>query len=104
MTMRWTGALLVMAVAIASEAAAGNPCSYAWRPYKEGAVSCQNGRQFRCADGAWQDIGTTCADEDPGSEGAAVRPGVNVPAVKDPSVRQPGAPGGPPPVDQPPPP
>jgi hypothetical protein len=102
MMMRWMAALLLLVpTGVASVAAAGKQCSYAWKPFADGSVSCQGGRQFRCADGAWQDVGTTCADADPADEGVRVRPGVNEPTVKDPSVRQPGTPGVPQ-VDQPP--
>jgi hypothetical protein len=93
MTMRWIVVTFIAGVGLAAAAdAAGKPCSFALRSFSDGAVSCQGGRQFRCADGAWQNVGTACADEDPGDSGTGVRPGVNEPAVKEPSVKQPAVP------------
>jgi hypothetical protein len=93
MMMRWIAMAFVAGLGIAAVAhAAGKPCSFALRSFGDGAVSCQGGRQFRCADGAWQNVGSTCADEDPGDAGAGVRPGVNEPRVKEPGVKQPGPP------------
>jgi hypothetical protein len=93
MMMRWTAALFVVAMGFATTAAAaGQQCSFGWRPYSEGSVSCQSGRQFRCVNGAWQDVGTGCADEDPGDSGTRVQPGVNEPTVRDPSLNQPVVP------------
>jgi len=93
MTMGRITALFVMVIGIApGMAAAGQRCSFGWQAYEEGAVSCQAGRQFRCADGAWQSMGTDCADEDPADSSAPVRPGVNEPTVRDPSVKQPAQP------------
>jgi hypothetical protein len=65
------------------------------QPFAEGTTTCQKGRQFRCVGGGWQDVGTTCADEDPGDFGVKVQPGVNEPKVREPSVRQPGRPDAP---------
>jgi hypothetical protein len=99
---RWLAVMVVAGLGIASVAQAdGKPCSYAWKPFADGSVSCQDGQQFRCADGAWQNVGTACADADPGDAGVAVRPAVNEPTVKDPrdpSFNQPAAPR----VEQPP--
>jgi hypothetical protein len=90
MMMRWTVLAFVAGMGIAAVAhAGGKPCSFALRSFEDGAVSCQDGRQFRCADGAWQSVGTTCAREDPGNSGTGVHPGVNEPAVKEPSVKEP---------------
>ena len=90
MMMRWTIALFVMSIGIASVAqASGNPCLFALRSFSDGAVSCQGGRQFRCANGDWQSIGTTCADADPTDSGVRVRPGVSQPSVNDPTVKVP---------------
>ena len=99
--MRWRAALVVAVMGIGSgAAAAGKDCAFHLRAFSDGAVSCQGGRQFRCADGAWQSIGTACADADPAGTGR-VGPGVSEPAVKKPSVSQPGGAGAPQ-VDQPP--
>lgn len=103
MMMRWLVAMVVAGMGIAGVAQAdGKPCSYSWRPFPDGSVSCQDGQQFRCADGAWKSIGTACAREDPGDSGSAVRPGVNVPTVKEPGVTGPGSGAAIPPVAQPP--
>jgi hypothetical protein len=96
MAMRWIAALFAVIVGSSPMAAAGRQCSFALRPFSEGAVTCQGGHQFRCMDGTWQAIGTTCAEA--GSEaGMEVHPGVNVPVVRQPSVDQPA----PPHVDRP---
>ena len=88
--MRWVGAALLLAgVGIEPMATAGEQCAFALRAFAEGAVSCQAGRQFRCVNGTWREIGTTCADVDPRESGVQVRPGVNVPLVKQPAVEQP---------------
>ena len=78
---------------VGAPALAGPVCSYNWRAYSEGSTSCQSGQQFRCVNGSWQNVGTQCADDDPGDSGSRVQPGVNEPRVKDPSVKQPAAPG-----------
>ena len=70
----------------------GAPCAYRGQPFAEGDVSCQDGRQFRCAGGKWNAIGTECADTDPGDAGVKVRPGVTEPAVRKPGVREPSSP------------
>lgn len=100
--MRWRTVLLIVVMGIAAEAvAAGKDCAFAMRSFSDGSVSCQGGRQFRCADGAWQGIGTACADAAPGGTDVRVSPGVKEPAVRKPSVNQPGGAGAPQ-VDQPP--
>jgi hypothetical protein len=81
----------------AASAAAAVPCSYRMQAFSEGSVSCQSGTQFRCAGGKWENVGTQCADQDPGDAGVRVQPGVNQPpvggpAVREPSVGQPGVP------------
>jgi hypothetical protein len=68
--------------------------------FSEGTTSCQDGRQFRCSGGNWENVGTNCADSDPGDAGVKVDPGVNEPKVRqpgvnDPSVKQPAAPAEP---------
>ena len=88
------GFVALCAVAVASmvgtaSVAAGAVCSYRMQAFSEGTTSCQNGRQFRCSGGTWQDVGTNCADEDPGDAGVKVQPGVNQPSVREPSVREP---------------
>ena len=75
----------------------GAVCSYRMQAFAEGTTSCQSGRQYRCSGGKWEDVGTNCADEDPGDGGVNVQPGVNQPTVREPgvrepSVKQPGAP------------
>lgn len=35
-------------------------CSYAGRPYSDGALACQNDVQFRCVDGEWLGQNTRC--------------------------------------------
>jgi hypothetical protein len=91
---RWVAAalLFVAGMGVAPMAMAGQPCWFAWRAFAEGSVSCQSGRQFRCVNQTWQEIGTTCADVDPRESGAQVRPGVNAPLVKQPAVEQPAPP------------
>jgi hypothetical protein len=69
--------------------AAGAVCSYNMQAFSEGTTTCQNGRQFRCSGGKWQDVGTNCADADPGDAGVKLDPGVNEPAVREPVVREP---------------
>ena len=98
--MRSRTLLMVVVMGIAAEAAAaGKDCAFDMRAFSDGAVSCQGGRQFRCANGSWQSIGTTCADA--GGADVRVRPGVHEPAVRKPSVNQPGGAAAPH-VDQPP--
>jgi hypothetical protein len=81
----------------ATSVAAATVCSYNMQAFSEGTVSCQSGTQFRCVSGKWENVGTQCADADPGDAGVKVQPGVNQPAVRepavrDPSVKQPAAP------------
>ena len=92
MMRRVAAALFVAGMGAASMATAGQPCAFALRPFAEGSVSCQAGRQLRCANGTWQEIGTTCADVDPRESGVQVRPAVDVPGVKQPGVEQPAPP------------
>ena len=100
--MRWLALMFVAGMGMASGAQAdGKPCSFDWKPFPDGSVSCQDGQQFRCADGAWQSIGTACAREDPTASGSGVRPGVNAPTVKEPTVNDSNQPAVPR-VDQPP--
>jgi hypothetical protein len=40
-------------------------CIYAAVNFSDGAVSCQSGRQFRCSNGTWQDLGMPCAAPPP---------------------------------------
>jgi hypothetical protein len=80
-------ALCAFVVGAASVATA-TPCMYRSQPFSEGAVSCQDGRQFRCASGRWVASGTECADSDPGDAGVEVKPGVTAPAVREPAVRE----------------
>jgi hypothetical protein len=35
-------------------------CTYASRGYSAGSVSCQEGREFRCTNGAWERTETFC--------------------------------------------
>jgi len=95
--------LLVALCAIvlgSASVATGATCAYRMQAFSEGTVSCQSGTQFRCVGGKWENVGTQCADQDPGDAGVKVQPGVNQPtvrepAVREPSVRQPGAPAEP---------
>ena len=80
--------LCAIVLGTASMAAAA-PCSYRMQAFSEGSVSCQSGTQFRCAGGKWENVGTQCADEDPGDAGVRVQPGVNEPTVREPAVREP---------------
>ena len=41
-------------------------CIYRGREYSNGAVVCQNGIEFRCVDGTWEDLGTTCSNSGDG--------------------------------------
>ena len=98
--MRMALVALCALVVGATSGAAATPCSYRMQAFSEGTVSCQDGRQFRCAGGNWQAVGTECADADPGDAGVKVQPGVNEPSVREPvvrepSVQQPAAPIGP---------
>jgi hypothetical protein len=91
--MRWATLTFVVGMGVASVAhAAGRPCSLAWRPFGDGSVSCQSGRQFRCVDGSWQPVGTSCAGEEQADSGLGVRPEVEQPAVQQPAVVQPAVP------------
>ena len=92
MMRRVAAALFVAGMGVAPLATAGQPCAFALRPFAEGSVSCQAGRQFRCVNGTWQEIGTTCADIDPRESGDQVGPGVDAPRVKQPPVEQPAPP------------
>ena len=35
-------------------------CTYASQSYSAGSVSCQEGREFRCTNGAWERTETLC--------------------------------------------
>jgi hypothetical protein len=92
----WVALCCAIVLGTASVAAAA-PCSYRMQAFSEGTTSCQSGTQFRCVGGSWQNVGTQCADGDPGDAGVRVDPGVNQPkvrepGVREPSVQQPGAP------------
>ena len=98
--MRMSSFALCALVVGAGSVAAAEPCLYRTHRFSEGAVSCQDGRQFRCAGGRWEAVGTECADEDPVDGGVQVKPGVTEPAVRDPAfreraVQQPAAPNEP---------
>ena len=73
----------------ATSVGAATVCSYNMQAFSEGTTSCQNGRQFRCSGGKWEDVGTNCADVDPGDAGVKLDPGVNQPKVREPAVREP---------------
>ena len=97
MGMRIGAIALCAALIGTASVASGAVCSYRMQAFSEGTTSCQNGRQFRCTSGKWEDVGTDCADADPGDAGVKVDPGVHEPkvrepGVREPSVRQPGAP------------
>jgi hypothetical protein len=98
--MRMSSSALCAIVVGAASVAAAAPCLYDGQRFPEGAVSCQNGRQFRCAGGNWDAIGTECSAEDPVDGNVQVKPGVTEPAVREPGVRdrgvqQPAAPNEP---------
>jgi hypothetical protein len=40
--------------------AAARPCTFGSLSYLTGAASCQAGAQYRCEDGTWRSLGTTC--------------------------------------------
>jgi hypothetical protein len=40
--------------------AMARPCQFGGLSYATGAASCQAGAQYRCEDGAWRSLGTTC--------------------------------------------
>ncbi len=44
-------------------AAADSPCFHKGTMYSDGAASCQSGSQYRCANGEWLSLGTSCMDE-----------------------------------------
>lgn len=37
---------------------------YAGKTYSQGAVVCPDGRQYKCEDGEWTSLGTTCPEVD----------------------------------------
>jgi hypothetical protein len=80
--------LCAIVVGTASVAVAA-PCSYRMQAFSEGTTSCQSGTQFRCVGGKWENVGTQCADEDPGAAGVNVDPGVREPRVREPGVGEP---------------
>jgi len=85
--MRMSSLVLFALVVGAASVAAAAPCLYAGHRFAESAVSCQNGRQFRCAGGRWDAVGTECSDEDPVDGNVQVKPGVTEPAVGEPAIR-----------------
>jgi hypothetical protein len=62
-------AMLAGALGIASlfgtahRAAADDACFYRGTMYSEGGMSCQNGRQYKCDDGEWDDTDSPCQPE-----------------------------------------
>jgi hypothetical protein len=44
----------------AAAGATAPSCTYASRSYSAGAMSCQEGREFRCTNGAWERTETPC--------------------------------------------
>ena len=88
--MRMSSLALCALVVGAASVAAAAPCLYRGQAFPEAAVSCQTGRQFRCAGGKWEAVGTECADEDPVDGNVQVKPGVTKPAVREPAVGERG--------------
>jgi hypothetical protein len=43
-------------------AVAGDHCFYKGSMFSDGAAACQTGSQYRCDDGDWKALGTTCKD------------------------------------------
>ncbi|MCX6156249.1 MAG: DUF1496 domain-containing protein [Candidatus Kapabacteria bacterium] len=41
----------------------GNSCVYDGKTYSEGSVVCMNGWEYRCNDGSWDSLGTSCGNE-----------------------------------------
>jgi hypothetical protein len=41
-------------------AAVHRSCTYAGRSYSDGSMACQNAVQFRCMDGSWEGLNTSC--------------------------------------------
>jgi hypothetical protein len=37
-------------------------CTYDGKEYSDGAVTCQNGIEYRCDDGSWTSLGTRCGN------------------------------------------
>jgi hypothetical protein len=90
---------LVMTLAVVGLGATGalgqgSQCTYRNQFFSSGAVSCQDGAQYRCVAGAWQANGLQCADSNAdGDQGALqVDPSRGAPKVHDPAVRQPSPP------------
>ena len=44
----------------AAVGASAPACTYSSRSYSAGSVSCQEGREFRCTNGAWERTETFC--------------------------------------------
>jgi len=92
--MRGAGVRVAITVAVgigltaATVPAAENKCMYAGEFFSPGAVSCQDGTQYRCDDddGSWRRVGLGCADTEPGADepDIHVRPSRDVPAVEQP--------------------
>ena len=93
--MRRLAATSVVLVLGATAAWSDDRCMYRNEFFSAGAVSCQAGRQFRCAAGAWQATGLGCADTTGDEEGLQVDPGGSAPAIREPSVAQPSPPAAP---------
>jgi hypothetical protein len=91
--------LLVLALGASRAPGQGNQCMYANQFFSPGSVSCQNGKQYRCAGGSWQPAGLDCADtkaddDQPGLDVDPSRaaPTARQPGVQDRGVRQPALP------------
>ena len=83
-------ALLVLVLGAGSALGQGSQCMYANQFFPSGSISCQDGKQYRCAAGAWQPSGLDCADTSADRD----QPGVGVdPSRAAPRVRQPTVPG-----------
>ncbi len=91
--------LLVLALGASRAPGQGNQCMYANQFFSPGSVSCQDGKQYRCAAGSWQPTGLECADTKADHDQAGLdvdpsraAPTVPQPSVGDTGVRQPALP------------
>lgn len=49
-------------------------CAYNGREYSDGAVVCQNGAEYRCDEGRWEPLGSSCSREDGAQHGWSSEP------------------------------
>lgn len=64
MKHKWRTGFLAVATGLlgcsAQVALAGDPCIYEGTRYSDGAAACQSGLQYRCTDGSWTALRTSC--------------------------------------------